>query len=89
MTAIVAFILEYSKCIIDNFKFFGIAIAALAGFFFITHNEALKAQNEALNQELEDEEKALKVQAEIMQVIDEHKNINANGVIERMREDKL
>lgn len=89
MSAIVAFFLDNSKYIVDNLKVAGVAVATLISFLFIRNNVTLKVKNELLNLELKDEERVVKVQNEIIQVVDEYKDTSSDGVIELMRKDKL
>ncbi len=89
MIAIITFFAENTKYIVNNFKWVLVAIATLIGLFFIKRCESLKTQNDELNRSLEDEDKVVKVQNDIIKTVEDNKPDDSAGIVNSMQQNKL
>lgn len=82
MNAIISFVIE-------NIKSFLIGIAIFVGFLFLARERSLKQENDILNNTLNDENKALQVQNELLKTANSIKPTDINGITDLMQQDKL
>lgn len=82
MNLILSLFTQYLKPIL-------IGITGLVGAFFLFRAEDLEAENQILNNTLEDENKTIEKQNAAMQAVNDAKPTDIAGVTKLMREDKL
>ena len=82
MTAIIAFFLEHSKSFLIGF-------ATIIGCFFVAKGEKLKVENQILSDSIEDENKTIEKQNEVMEALSKAAPLDISGITDRMRDDKL
>ena len=82
MSIIIALFGEYLKPLL-------IGCTTLLGIFFISRTESLKAENEILNNNIEDANETIEKQNEVIQAVSKATPLDLSGIADRMHEDKL
>ncbi len=82
MSVIITLFTQYLKPLMIGF-------ASILGCYLISKTEKLKAENHELNNSIEDENKTIKAQNEVITVLHNATPLNFDGITDRMRDDKL
>lgn len=82
MGIIISLFTDYLKPIL-------IGLASIAGIFLISKTENLKAENQILNDSMQDENQTVQAQNEVIQAVNDYTPVGIDDITTRMLDGKL
>ncbi len=74
---------------IDHLQPIMIGLASILGVFFVSRTETFKAENQVLNDGIEDANKIIEAQNEAMRAVNNATPTDINGITDLMQHNKL
>ena len=75
--------------LLSNFKTIGLGIWGVFTLYILGKNSKLSKQNDELNLDVKEQAKTIEIKDKVINVVQNTKDTNLNGNIERMRKNKL
>lgn len=75
--------------LLSNFKTIGLGIWGVFTLYILGRNSKLSKQNDELNLDVKEQAKTIEIKDKVIHVVQNTKDTNLNGNIERMRNKKL